>query len=122
MEFLRVNPTFKPNFERVNVRKKLRFSKLKVLIRSRKLRKLLFLPKYTLPKRVRITYVKGVRLAYAKILDFFDSHVFIVNDPGARMDSQLRRRLMKKFKPEVERLSNLTGRDLISLWEYGHVQ
>jgi hypothetical protein len=38
--------------------------------------------------------------------------------PRLALDADLRRALMRRYRPEVEHLSDALGRDLISLWGY----
>jgi hypothetical protein len=118
LDFLGVDPNFKPDFGQINIRKEVRFRKFRILLLSlfgsRNFRKILRWPKRHLPLRARTAYTK----AYTKLLSFPNSRVFIKTGSAAPIDSELREELMKKFKPEVKRLSEITGRDLVSLWGY----
>lgn len=111
LEFLGVAPNFIPKFEHIHGRQKVSFIKLRMLWRSKKIRGVLRLPKYVLPKR----FVEASK----KLAGFQNGDVFIKSDEKAiPMDPKLRRKLMKEYKPEVQELSKLVGRDLVTLWGY----
>jgi hypothetical protein len=118
LEFLGVDPNFKPNFDQINIRKEVRFMKFRILLLSlfgsRNFRKILRLPKYRLPPRVREAYMK----AYTELLSFPNSRIFVKPAAGTPIDPELRAKLMKKFRPEVRELSRITGRNLVKLWGY----
>ena len=113
-----VDPNFKPNFDQINIRKEVRFMRFRILLLSlfgsRNFRKILRLPKYRLPLRVREPYMK----AYTELLSFPNSRIFVKPASMTPMDPKLRAKLMKKFRSEVWELSRITGRNLVKLWGY----
>ena len=99
LEFLGVDQNFVPEFKPVYVTKKVAFPRLLILWRSLLFTKMSYFPLSALNR-----FIGG---------KFFGKERKIPS-----MDLSLKMELMKKFKPEVERLGKLVGRDLISLWKY----
>jgi len=99
LRFLGVDDSFKPEFKVINPNK---------VVRSKALREFIHDPspmarkmgKYLIPKPLRQQIIKGLQRINTK-------HV-----PRPPMDPELRRQLQEEFKPEVEKLSELLGRDL----------
>lgn len=99
LRFLGVDDSFDPEFKVINPNK---------VVRSKALREFLHDPspmarkigKYLIPKSLRQQIIKGLQRINTK-------HV-----PRPPMDPELRRQLQEEFKPEVEKLSELLGRDL----------
>ena len=109
--FLEVNDTdFKPNFVIQNPAKTYRFKFLQELL--------------TNPYKMN-----GVKQMYRKIFPLKLRYVIYnflleLNKKPIKkppIDSEFRYELMMKFKPEVEKLSDLVNRDLITLWGYNKV-
>jgi len=102
LRFLDVDDSFEPEFKVINPNKALR---------SRALRDFLIDPppiikklgKHLFPKPLRQQIMRGLYRINTKYT------------PRPPMDPELRRQLQEQFKPEVERLSELLGRDL-TLW------
>jgi len=113
LDFLGVDLNFTPNFDLVNVNKVAKFPKVKILFKSSLFTKISEIPQIFLPKPMYPKYV-NFRNAIFRLL-------FVKEQPRSPMDPKLREELMRKFKPEVKRLSKLVGRDLVSLWGYAYV-
>lgn len=103
LEFLGVDSTFKPDFKRVHESKASRSKLLNNILRNPHLTGI---PKSVLPAR---TYDR-IRL---KIQD-----LLMKQKPRPPLDPEFERKLKKKLKPEVRKLSRLVGRDLVKEWEY----
>lgn len=103
LEFLKVDNTdFIPQFEVKNPNTKLRSNFLKSLWR---------IYNYTYLKKIYHTITS--RSLRKKI-----SFLYKTTQSRSPIDKELELKLKKEFRPEVERLSNITGRDLIGLWGY----
>lgn len=104
LDFLDVAGDFTPQFDIVNPNKKLKWPILKRLIMDspffRKTLRLLF---------SHDMYTAMTRLYMDRIVTYGS------RDP---LDEGFRRRLMLSYKEEVEKFSELLGRDLITLWGY----
>ena len=105
LEFLDVDPNFKPTFEIVNENRKL-IPIFRPIVD--------FIRQYNVFKAImpRNAYYKLSRAFYKTI---------VTKQPRQPMNSELRQRLMKEYKPEVEKLSKLINRDLITLWGYNTI-
>ena len=105
LEFIGL-PDFTPEFKLANENQKLMpvFKPIVDLIRRYNILKTV------MPKRA---YYKLSRAFYKMI---------VTKQPRQPMDSELRQRLMKEYKPEVERLSKLINKDLVSLWGYDRIK
>ena len=108
LEFLEVNPSFKPKFEKVNANRKSKLPRVGFLFKTVFFTKITELPMFILPQPLVLKY-KNFRNSIFR-------HIFFKVQPRPSMDPELRKHLMKKFKPEVKRLSKLVDRDLVSLW------
>src|SRR4030067_1020251 len=113
LEFLGVDPNFTPKFKKINANKKPKFTGLLVFFKAPFFTKISELPMGTLPQPLALKYKKFRNLIFGSI--------FNREQPRPSMDSELRRKLMKKFKPEVERLGKILNRDLTGLWGYDTV-
>lgn len=105
LQFLGVDPRFETYFDKKNSHKKVRSRTLQSLLKYPPAKVLeigkVFVP---LPPSMRKTLLEGVK---QKLKRLNTKHV-----PRPPLDPELRRSLQKEFAPEVERLSNLLGRDL----------
>jgi Sulfotransferase family len=102
VRFLGLNGSFQPAPERTNKHRTVRFPVL-----TRFLAWAGDLPvKYVLSERLRREFGRAARRVYLKPVT------------RAPLDPVLRRELGWRFRPEVERLSAVLQRDLVSLWEY----
>lgn len=102
VRFLGLDASFQPTPERTNTHRTVRFPAL-----TRSLAWAGDLPvKYVLSERVRRQFGQVFRRVYLKP---------VIRAP---LDPVVRRELMSRFRPEVERLSAVLQRDLVSLWEY----
>ena len=105
LQFLGVDPRFETYFDKKNSNKKVRNTTLQTLLKYPPAKVLeigkVFVP---LPPSMRRALLEGVK---QKLKRFNTKHV-----PRPPLDPELRRSLQKEFAPEVERLSNLLGRDL----------
>lgn len=100
--FFGLDDAFQPVFERSNVNRSARFP---IVSRSLAVAGDLRVT-HLIPPPVRRKVAKVIRRANAR--------------PATRasLDPGFRRELMTRFRPEVERLSRLLDRDLVSLWNY----
>lgn len=102
-EFLEVNPNFEPELTYLNAQKKLKSAKLqKVSAFVSSWYKLIY---KTLPGSV----YQIVKKNYEKLMK---------SKSKDDISSELKMRLKQKYKPEVEKLSEFIGRDLVKLWNY----
>jgi hypothetical protein len=107
LEFLEVAVGLPPSFDVVNPNKELKWPLLK---------------KYTLDSPY---FRKALRKmlsneAYAGLKNFYKSRLTTYK-PRQPLDDRLRRRTMAIFKPEVEKLSALIDRNLLTLWGYDDI-
>jgi hypothetical protein len=102
LEFLRVDPTFAPDFAIRNPNKRVRFPVLQRLV---------YQPPGPLLRLVPL--IRRFPLAHA----LRDRMLRLNSTPARRgaMDPELRSRLLTEFRPEIERLGTVIGRDL-SAW------
>ena len=108
LDFLGVDPTFTPDFKQINVYREVRFRQLKILLESSFFINYVWsIPKTVLPK----AWYSNLRLA------FYDRFLWRIAR-RAPMAPEVRRELMKQYRPEVESLSTLLHRDLVAFWEY----
>jgi len=117
LQFLGVYPNFTPNFNLVNANKTPRFRNFHIWLKFSPIAKAFILPKFILPKRISTVYWKIIRA-----VRFIYVHIFVVRQTRPPMDLELRKELMKKFKPEIGRLSELLNRDFITLWGYDDIK
>ena len=114
LEFLGVDPTFTPRFETHNKGAELRSKRMQTLMRkvtfgdgwAAPIKKAV---KALLPREVRKGMVDAV---YKKV----------VFKPKEGLDPDLVRRLKRDFRPEVEKIGAMLGRDLVTLWGYEEEQ
>ena len=99
-EFLGVNAGFQPNLEVVNARKQIRSPFLRDFLRKPH------------PGTDWIFRAVGLRRTRDGGVKGWIRRLNSTRDSLRPMDPQLRRRLLDEFRPEVERLSALIGRDL----------
>lgn len=100
--FLGLNPAFRPQLRQVNVNQSARFPSLtRAFVRFGDME-----IKKFLPERMRLGLRQLLRQANLK------------STRRAPLDPGLRRELMARFRPEVEDLSRVLQRDLVSLWGY----
>ena len=107
LEFLNVDPIFSPPFDIVNPNKQLRWPLLK---------------KYTLDspyfrKTLRLFFSDDL---YAGLKNFYKSKL-VKHELRPALDEEFKTELMKKFRLEIEKLSDFLNRDLVTLWGYDKV-
>jgi hypothetical protein len=105
--FLNVDLNFSTEFDVVNPNKQLKWPLLK---------------KYTLDspyfrKTLRLLFSDDT---YAGLKDFYKNKV-VKHEPRTALDKEFKIELMKTFRIEIEKLSTLLNRDLITLWGYDKV-
>jgi hypothetical protein len=108
LSFLDVDPKFVPDFTVVNPYKKsVKWPKLKYLLFDspyfRKLQHFIF------PDSI-----------YARLVQYYKKMI-LVEEPKQTLDPALKKELMLKFKIEVEKLSDVLQRDLMTLWGYNEI-
>ena len=69
------------------------------------------------PYLIKIALKILPRNIFGKISLYYWEYFFNANEEN-KIDPQLRKSLMKNFRPEVDQLSDLLNRDLIELWGY----
>lgn len=99
-----MDPEFKPAFKVVNPNKQIRWP---------------FLKKSTLDSPY---FRKTLRLLfsgefYAGLKNFYKTKM-VRYKPRPELDNELRAKLMRKIKPEIENLSNALDLDLVTRWSY----
>lgn len=105
LKFLGINPDFEPDIKIINASKRVKIKALqKFLVAQPPL--VQFISRRVLPRPLRHTI--------RTLLKSFNTQY----QPSPAMDADLRRHLQAQFAPEVERLSNLLGRDL-TYWSKG---
>jgi predicted DNA-binding protein len=97
LDFLRVNPHFSTDLKAVNPNKALRVKALRRLVKSRRA-----------PLWLRVTVPRPVRSWLLRSLSRLNTRY----SPRPPIAPELRMRLQVEFTPEIERLSELLGRDL----------
>jgi hypothetical protein len=102
LRFLRVDETFRPDFKVINPNK---------IVRSRWLRDFLNEPPLIIRGLIRLIFPKSLRTAIRDNL----YRLNIKYVPREPMRPELRKALLQEFKEEINRLSELIGRDL-SFW------
>ena len=107
LKFLNVDPDFLPKFEIVNPNKQLRWPLLK---------------HYTLDspyfrKTLRFLFSNEI---YAVLKNFYKTKM-VKYEPRQLLNKELKIKLMKEFKKEVEKISALIHRDPVTLWGYKNV-
>jgi hypothetical protein len=107
LEFLDVDPHFSADFDIVNPNKQIRWPLLK---------------KYTLDspyfrKSLRFLFSDDT---YAGLKDFYKNKM-VKYEPRQALDETFKLELMQEFKTEVEKLSDVLKKDLVSLWGYNKI-
>ena len=105
LRFLNVNNNFKPVFRTVNANKVVRFGFLNTILVNKRIRKVMI----KLPAPVS----EAIRRVYHKTM------IRYVKRPA--LDPRFRKKLMKRCKPEVEKLSRLLKKDLVTFWGYDRI-
>ncbi len=104
MGFLGVDRNFRPTPRKMNASKaKAKFPEIHEYLRSSAIRKLLL---KVFPSKI-----------YQKLVAHYWQNLFHF-DKNSEAEEDLSAELMVKLKPEVEALSELVGRDLLSFWGY----
>ena len=57
---------------------------------------------------------------YARLVQFYKKMI-LIEEPKQQLDFRLKKELMLKFKNEVQKLSDVLQRDLITLWGYNEI-
>ncbi|HUG98263.1 MAG TPA: sulfotransferase [Gammaproteobacteria bacterium] len=103
LEFLGVDPEFRPDFDIVNANRTVGG----LIAGAARSTRLITTAKAVVPRRWREPAARlGGRLLRAGSRE----------EPRPPMDPAIRRRLVDEFRPEVDRLSQLLGRDLTAVW------
>ena len=116
LEFLGVDRTVPPRPAETNRHLELRSRQVLSLQRAlgKKMVKLVQTPGFAQRRLTRVLPFKVLRRTVRVIERLNQRRV-----ERRPLDDDLRHRLMARFRPEVERLSALLERDLVSLWGYG---
>lgn len=104
--FLNVDADFVPVFDQVNVSKKPRFAKLNAWLLNSAFKKAI---QNVIPTSL-----------YSKIKPM-GKKVLWRNQSRKPLDSSLRQKLMSEYKPEVVKISELLGIDLVKRWKYDQI-
>jgi hypothetical protein len=108
LRFLDVDPSFVPDFAVVNPYKKsVKWPGLKYVL-------------FDSPYFRKIQHLIFPDTVYARLVQFYKKMILIA-EPKNRLDAQLKKELMLKFKIEVQKLSDVLQRDLITLWGYNKI-
>jgi hypothetical protein len=107
LRFLNVDPNFSIEFDIVNPNKQLKWPLLK---------------KYTLDSPY---FRKSLRLlfshdTYAGLKNFYKNKM-VKHEPRQPLNETFKQKLMQNFKPEIEKLSEILKKDLVSLWGYDKI-
>ena len=108
LEFLEVDPEFKPEFSDVNETRRVRFPKLAgwlVFLADKR--------KYPIQKWMPAWLLKPVRGTMRRI--------FYTKGPREKLDPELRLELARKLKPDVIELGEFLGIDLAKKWSYDQI-
>ena len=107
LEFLGVDPSFTPEYDAVNVNKEVKFKAINNLVNS--------------------PLVKNIskNLVSQEFNDFVRDNIvekYLWHQaPKASMPQEIKTQLMKKYYPQVQRVSQLIGVDLMSKWGYDNL-
>jgi hypothetical protein len=107
LDFLTVDSSFTPEYEAVNVNKEVKFKAINNLINSP-------LAKSISKNLVSQEFNEFVR---DNIVERFLWH----QAPKAKMPEEIKVKLMKQYKPEVEKISELLDKDLVAQWGYDNL-
>ena len=108
LSFLDVDLGFVPDFAVVNPYKKsVKWPKLKYLL-------------FDSPYFRKIQHLIFPDSVYAKLVQFYKKMI-LIEEPKKTLDPQFKEELKLKFKIEVEKLSDVLQRDLITLWGYNEI-
>ena len=107
LDFLDINPDFTPEFEIVNPNKQIRWP---------------FVKKYTLDSPYFRKTLRGLVSddRYAGMKNFYKTKL-VKYKPRPALDENLKVRLMKEFKIEVEKFSELLNEDFVTRWGYDNI-
>jgi len=106
LKFLGINTNFVPTFDRHNTCKKPRFVSLNRSLRNS-----------TLIRKLRNIIPQSV---WQKIAPQINK-ALLKREPRKPLDPEFQRELMTEFKPEVVRISQLLGENLVERWEYDQI-
>ena len=106
LEFLGVDPNFSAQYESVNVGKEIRFKQLNYVLNNQNLKNAV--RKAISPK------------LYDVLIEKIASNL-LWKENSNQLQNETRNRLMQKLKPEVLKISQLTGIDLEQRWGYDNV-
>ncbi len=106
LEFLKVDSGFVPHFAKINVSKKPRFMKLNHLLCH--------------PPFLKENLVYFCPSFYERIKPIAQK-MFWRNEPRKPLEPELRKKLMRKYKPEVAKISKLLEIDLVKRWNYEQI-
>ena len=106
LDFLSVDPDYRHDFKVMNPNKQVRFPVLKYILETPAL--------YRIPRKILS------HDAYSRLVQYYKTFI-VTYQPRVPLDDDFRRELMRKFKPEVEKISDVIQRDLVSLWGYSQI-
>ncbi len=106
LDFLGVDNTFLPEFGKINITNKPRNRTLHLLVHSLPLKK--WVEKAVTPR------------IWRKIVKF-SKKILLKPEPRPKIDPELRKSLMKEYKHEVEKISELLDIDLVKKWGYDKI-
>ncbi len=107
LEFLQVDPNFSPKYEAINVNKEVKFKALNNLANNQIIKnftKTIFSQEFN-------EFVRD------KIVE----RLFWSEAPKSSISPELKLYLMQKFQPEVSKISELIGMDLLKKWGYENI-
>lgn len=110
LSFLGLAPGFTPDFRTVNEGSKLRSKRMQHLMQ-----RLTFGQGWAAPVKALAKRLIPGQLRKKLVRQAYDTLVF---EPKDEVDPALAARLKAQFRPEVEKISTLLGRDLVTLWGY----
>lgn len=106
LTFLEVDEHFAPDFSRKNERREVRSKSMKKVMENKGV--------WKITKKIIPYFIYKRLYGLLRPILFKQSKV-------KKIDPEVKKRLMKKFKPEVDKLSKLIKRDLIKEWGYENI-
>ena len=108
--FLNVDADFSPNYVQANLNKKPRFAKLHF-----------WFPRWTTRDPFLKKILQRYPVFYEKTKRIVKKNILLKTEPRKPLDPALRKKLMIKYKPEVVKISDFLGMDLVKRWGYDEV-
>lgn len=106
LDFLNVDTTFIPNFRRVNLSQKPRSKNLANMIFRSRIKKMI---DHSVPIRLRLK------------IQAIGRKIVFKQQPRKPLDAKIRKKLMTEYKPEVIKISDFLGVDLVKKWGYDNI-